>query len=123
MIPFFFLASCLVQATYLVKFTSRKKRCWYTVTLKAFVFVFVFTFFYLYLFVFVFTTINIRHRLTKSVSFCSSSTDTSFIKIGVCYQKLLTLEFNFHYRLSSHYLDTNYPCAGIDRKPSCAGAH
>ena len=47
---------------------------------------------------------NIRHSLTKRVSFCSSfkalSTDTSFIKIGVCYQKLSTLEFNFHYRLS-----------------------
>ena len=44
--------------------------------------------------------------LEKGVSFCSSlkalSTDTSFIKIGVCCQKLLTLEFNFHYRLSSH---------------------
>ena len=44
--------------------------------------------------------------LAKRVSFCSSfnalCTDTSFIKIGVCYQKLLTLEFNFHYRLSSH---------------------
>ena len=42
----------------------------------------------------------------KRVSFCSSlkavSTDTSFIKIGVCCQKWLTLEFNFHYRLSSH---------------------
>ena len=50
---------------------------------------------------------NIRHSLTKRVSFCSSfkalSTDTSFIKIGVCYQKLSTLEFNFHYRLSSHF--------------------
>ena len=28
------------------------------------------------------------------------STDTSCIKIGVCYHKLSTLEFNFHYRLS-----------------------
>ena len=39
----------------------------------------------------------------KRVSFCSSFKalliDTSFIKIGVCYhmyQKLSTLEFNFH---------------------------
>ena len=44
--------------------------------------------------------------LEKWVSFCSSlkalSTDTSFIKIGFCYQKLSTLEFNFHYQLSSH---------------------
>ena len=40
---------------------------------------------------------NIRHSLTKRVSFC-------LIKIGVCNQKLLTLEFNFHYWLSSHYL-------------------
>ena len=44
--------------------------------------------------------------LEKRVSFCSSlkalSTDTSFIKIRFCCQKLLTLEFNFHCRLSSH---------------------
>ena len=51
---------------------------------------------------------NIRHSLTKRISLCSSfkalSTDTIFIKIGLCYQKLSTLEFNFHYRLSSHCL-------------------
>ena len=28
--------------------------------------------------------------------------DTSFIKIGVCYQELLSLEFNFHYLYSKH---------------------
>ena len=42
----------------------------------------------------------------KKLSFCSSlkalSTDTSFVKIGVCCQKLLAIEFNFHYWLSSH---------------------
>ena len=46
---------------------------------------------------------NIRHSLTKRVSFCSSfralSTDTSLIEIGVCYQKLSTLEFIFPYQL------------------------
>ena len=50
---------------------------------------------------------NIRYSLTKRISFFSSfkalSTDTSFIKIGVCQQKLLTLELNFHYRFSNHY--------------------
>ena len=44
----------------------------------------------------------------KRISFCSClkalSTDTSFIKIGVCQQKLLALELNFHYWFSSHYL-------------------
>ena len=43
----------------------------------------------------------LNSMLEKRVSFRSSfralSTDTSFIKIGVCYQKLSTLEFNFHY--------------------------
>ena len=63
----------------------------------------------------------------KKVSFCSSfkalSTDSSFIKIGVCYQKLSTLEFNFHYRLSSHclvYTHTQPGSSGegvMDRKP------
>ena len=46
----------------------------------------------------------------KRASFCGSfkalSTDISFIKIRVCYQKLSTLELNFHYRLSSHYLNS-----------------
>ena len=46
------------------------------------------------------------------MSFCSLfkalSTDASFIKIGVCYQKLSTLEYNFHYRLSSHFVFENY---------------
>ena len=78
-----FSASCLVQAPYLVKFTSRVCICIY----------------------------KIGHSLTKKVSFCSSfkalSTETSYIKIGVCYQKLSTLEFNSHYRLSSHCLITN----------------
>ena len=49
--------------------------------------------------------------LEKRISFCSSfkalSTDASFIKIGVCYQKLSTLELNFHYRLSSHFVQEN----------------
>ena len=48
-----------------------------------------------------------RYRLTKRAPFCSSlkalSIDTSFSKIGVCQQKLSTLEFYFRYRLSSHY--------------------
>ena len=48
----------------------------------------------------------------KRVSFCSAfkalSTDTSFIKIGVCQQKLSTLEFNFYYRFSSHCLNYKY---------------
>ena len=48
----------------------------------------------------------LNNLLEKRISFCSSfktlSTDTSFIKIGVCYQKLSTLEGNFHYQLSSH---------------------
>jgi len=39
----------------------------------------------------------------------SLSTDTSFIKIGVCCQKLSILEFNFHYRLSSHCDQNNCP--------------
>ena len=42
--------------------------------------------------------------LEKGISFCSSfralSTGTSFVKIGVCYQKVSTTELNFHYRLS-----------------------
>ena len=46
----------------------------------------------------------------KRVSFCSSfkvlSTDTTFIKIGVCYQKLLTLEMNFHIGGSPFHADT-----------------
>ena len=45
--------------------------------------------------------------LEKRVSFCSSfkalSTDTSFIKIGVCYQKSSTLEFNFYYHCMRDY--------------------
>jgi len=49
----------------------------------------------------------LNRLLEKRVPFCSSlkalSTDTSFIKIGVCQQKLSTLEFNFYYRLSSHW--------------------
>ena len=32
--------------------------------------------------------------------------DTSFIKIGVCYQELLSLEFNFHYPYSKHSVMT-----------------
>ena len=51
--------------------------------------------------------------LEKRVSFCSSlkalSTDTSYIKIGVCCQKLSTLELNFHYWLSSHCIDFKCP--------------
>ena len=49
--------------------------------------------------------------LEKRVWFCSSfkalSTDTSFIKVGVCYQKLSTLECDFHYWLSSHCVQKN----------------
>ena len=48
----------------------------------------------------------------KRVSFCSSfkalPTATSFIKIGVCQQKLSTLEYDFHYWFSSHYHYKNY---------------
>ena len=49
---------------------------------------------------------RLNSLLEKRVSFCSSlkalSTDTSFIKIGFCCQKLSTPEFNYHYRISSH---------------------
>ena len=83
MIPFL-PASCLVQAPYLVKFTS-------PVILKS-------------VCICIYNTI--RYSLTKRISFCSSfktlSTDT---KIGVCQQKLSTLELNFHYRFSSHAIN------------------
>ena len=50
----------------------------------------------------------VNSLLEKRISFCSSlktlSTDTSFIKIEVCCQKLSTVEFNLHYWLSSHYI-------------------
>ena len=83
-----FPASCLVQALYLVKFNYLK------VPVPALLSVCIFIY------------NNIRNSLMRKVSFCSYlkplSTDTSFIKIEVCYQKLSTLEFNFHYQLSSH---------------------
>ena len=44
---------------------------------------------------------SIWHTLTKMLSFCSSFnalfTNTSCIEIGVWSQKLMSLEFNFHY--------------------------
>ena len=58
----------------------------------------------------------------KKVSFCSSlalSTDTSFIEVGLCHQKLSTLEFNFHYRLSSHYLYFTIFCEYFDHLQVC----
>ena len=49
------------------------------------------------------TLFDVRWSLVAQVIPESSIYCTSFIKIGVCQQKLSTLEFNFHYRLSSHY--------------------
>ena len=49
--------------------------------------------------------ISVRGRWSHSnqIIFKALSTDNSFhFKIGVCYQKLSTLEFNFHYQLSIH---------------------
>ena len=73
MIPFF-PASCLIQVPYLVKFTSRNLKSAGTGTLSVCICIYN----------------NKRHGLMKKVSFCSSfnalSTDTSFIKIVVCYQ-------------------------------------
>ena len=52
----------------------------------------------------------LKSLLEKSCSSLKAlSTDTSFIKFGVCQQKLSTLEFNFHYRLSSHCVNGNLP--------------
>ena len=88
----FFPARCLVQPPYLVKFTSHNLKVPGTGSLSVCIGIYD----------------NIRHSLTKRISFCGSfkalSTDTSFIKIGVCYQKLSTLECNFHSRLSSHFV-------------------
>ena len=42
----------------------------------------------------------------KTISFCSSISTVT--QSGVCYQKLTTLEFIFHYRLSSHYVLPKY---------------
>ena len=48
---------------------------------------------------------NIRHSLNKmAIIFNALATDISFInlKTVVCYKKLSSLEFNFHYQYSRH---------------------
>ena len=80
-----FPPSCLVQAPYLVKFPLRNFNVPLPDTLSICICIYD----------------NIRYSLAKRISFCSSfkalSTDTSFIEIGVSYQRLSILEFNFHY--------------------------
>ena len=84
MIPFF-PASCLVQVPYVVKFIRVILKCRYRF------------FKHLYLHLQQYKVQPNENNIILIVALKVLSTDTSFIKLS-------TLEFNFHYRFSSHHL-------------------